>query len=177
MIEATKKKLREATFFFNELSRESGKVVRHDPELFSYYLSAFLSAARSVTFALQWEEREKYDRWFPRWSEGVTEEDKELFGFFVNQRNQNQKRGSADVSAVLEFIPVTEVRQDPQRHPAYGFHWSSLPGAPPPEVGISKGLFSFNGSQLEVTSACKRYVRLLESLIADFISSHKDQKC
>ena len=85
MIEATKKKLREAIFFFDALSEESGQAVRNDPEIFSYYLSAFLSAARSVTFALQWEEKEKYDKWFPEWRDGLAEEDKQLFGLFVEQ--------------------------------------------------------------------------------------------
>lgn len=102
MIEAAKKKLREELFFFDALSKEGGKVVRNDPEIFSYYLSAFLSAARSVTFTLQWEEKEKYDAWFPDWSDGLAEEDKKLFGLFVEQRNQNQKRGSAEVSVVDE---------------------------------------------------------------------------
>jgi hypothetical protein len=174
MIEATKKKLREALFFFYALLNESGKVLRSDPEIFSHYLSAFLSAARSVTFALQWEEKEKYDAWFPDWMDGLAEEDKELFGLFVGQRNKNLKRGSAEVEDVLEFIPLTEVLQDRHGHPAYGFHWSSLPGAPPPEVGVSKAFFEFNGSQIEVTSACERYVRLLQKLIIDFITFHGD---
>jgi hypothetical protein len=173
LIEATQKKLREVLFFFAELSKLSTRVVRNDPEIFSYYLSAFLSAARSVTFALQWEEKEKYDKWFPDWGDALAEDDKELFRLCVRQRNQNEKRGSAEVSVVDEFIPLTEVRRDPQGHPAYGFHWASLPGSPPPEVGVSRSYFEFNGTQLEVTSACERYVRLLQKLVADFTHSYE----
>ena len=53
MIEATLKKLREAKFFLSLLNRESQKTVRNGPESFEFYLNAFLSAARSVTFALR----------------------------------------------------------------------------------------------------------------------------
>jgi hypothetical protein len=173
LIEATQKKLREALFFFEELSKAGRKVIRNDPEVFSHFLSAFLSAARSVTFALQREEKEKYDAWFSRWFDELAEEDRQLFGLFVQQRNQNEKRGSADVDVVIEFIPLINVRQDRQGHPAYGLHWFGPPGVPPPEVGVSTSYFEFNGSQLEVTLACDRYVRLLERLVADFIHSYE----
>ena len=60
MIEATQKKLGEAQFFFYRLLNEAQKPVRSEPEIFEFYLSAFLSAARSVTFVLQYEEKTKY---------------------------------------------------------------------------------------------------------------------
>lgn len=173
LIEATQKKLREAIFFFDKLSKANQEVVRNNPETFSYYLSAFLSAARSVTFALQFEEKEKYDAWFPGWHDRLAQEDKDLFKLFVAQRNQVLKQGNTEISVVTELIPLTEVKQDRYGHPAYGFHWASLPGAPPPEVGISRSFFEFNGSKLGVKSACERYARLLQKLVADFICSHE----
>jgi hypothetical protein len=66
MIPLTQKKLREAGFFLNKLSAEGQQVVRSEQESFEFYLSAFLSSARAVTFALQKEQKEKYDAWFPR---------------------------------------------------------------------------------------------------------------
>jgi hypothetical protein len=62
MIDATQRKLREAQFFLRKLHEESRRLARNDPEESAFYLSAFLSAARSVTFALQAEEKEKYDK-------------------------------------------------------------------------------------------------------------------
>ena len=56
MIEATQKKLREARFFVRLLNQVSQEAVRNEPEAFEFYLSAFLLAARSTTFALQYEE-------------------------------------------------------------------------------------------------------------------------
>ena len=57
MIEATQKKLREARFFLSHLETENRRAVRNEPEAFDYFMSAFVSAARSVTFALQAEEK------------------------------------------------------------------------------------------------------------------------
>jgi len=173
MIEKTEKKLREALFFFDALSKESGKVRGNDPESASHYLSAFLSAARSVTFVLQSEEKEKYDAWFPHSRDGLAQEDKKLFGLLRGQRNKTQKRGSAELNEVINFIPVTEVQQDRYGHPAYGFHWTGRPGDPPPKVGISKGFFELEGKQIEVTVACRQYVEFLQKLVTDFVASHK----
>jgi hypothetical protein len=172
LIEATQQKLREAIFFFDKLCKANQEVVRNDPEIFSYYLSAFLSAARSVTFALQFEEKEKYDAWFPVWHDRLAQEDKDLLKLFVAQRNQVLKQGTAEIDVVTELIPLTEVRQDRYEHPAYGFHWAGLPGDPPPQVGVSRSYFELDGSPSEVTSACERYVKLLQNLVPDFVRSH-----
>jgi hypothetical protein len=53
-IPRTEAKLREAQFFLEQLASIQGQSIRRkDPEHFAFYLSAFLSAARSVTLALQ----------------------------------------------------------------------------------------------------------------------------
>lgn len=62
MIAATQKKLREARFFLGFLRRRD-RVTPPEREEFEFYLSAFLSAARSVTFALENEEAAKYKEW------------------------------------------------------------------------------------------------------------------
>jgi hypothetical protein len=48
-------KLNEARFFLRHLQEEEQKAVRNWPEAFSYYLSAFLSAAVSVIYVLEHE--------------------------------------------------------------------------------------------------------------------------
>lgn len=66
MIEAAQRKLREARFFFQHLA---GERHRHDavPEGFRFYFSAFIGAARSVTWAMKSEEPERYAAWEPLW--------------------------------------------------------------------------------------------------------------
>lgn len=174
VIEATQKKLREAKFFLRMLTDASQQVVRNEPEAFEFYLSAFLSAARSVTFALQYEEKDKYDAWFPGWFGNRSEEDQRLLNFLKEQRNYVEKRGGAEVNVVWEFIPVTEVRRDNRGHPAYGFHWFGPPGTPPPRVGLPVHSFELAGDQKHVTSAGKQYVGILEDLVRDFIQAHSN---
>jgi hypothetical protein len=60
-IEATKAKLAEAEFFYRKLSAVQQRLMPNEPEAFGFYLSAFLSAARSVTFALQAEQKQEYE--------------------------------------------------------------------------------------------------------------------
>src|SRR5439155_22520623 len=67
-IERIQKKLREATFFLIHMI-QSGRSTRLDPEHDEFYLSAFLSAARSLTNYL-----ERYDqRWRCQWKKGQAE--------------------------------------------------------------------------------------------------------
>ena len=58
MIERTQRRLRQARFFYQHLVN-----ARHgDPEAFRFYFSAFIQSARSVTWALKKEERERSGR-------------------------------------------------------------------------------------------------------------------
>ncbi|MBI3695603.1 MAG: hypothetical protein HY238_12290 [Acidobacteria bacterium] len=172
MIDVTQRKLREAEFFLWHLVDDGQKAVRNEPEAFGFYLSAFLSAGRSVTFALQYEEKAKYDKWFPHWFGNLSAEDQNLLKFSKDQRNSEQKRGGADVTVIWEYVPVTQVRTERATHPAYGFHWFGPPGTPPPRVGIPVHLFESSRGDQQVTLACQRYVGLLARLVEDFVQAH-----
>jgi hypothetical protein len=123
VIELTQKKLREVRFFLIALDEARQKVVRNEPEETDFSLSAFLSAARAVTWALAWEEPEKYQNWKDGWFARQSEDDGRLLKFFVEQRNYTQKRGGAEVTEAWEYIPITKVMSQDRSHPAYGFHW------------------------------------------------------
>ena len=171
MIDITQKKLREARFFSQMLGKASQQPVRNDPEEFGFYLSAFLSAARAVTCALQHEEKDKYDAWSPAWFNSRSPEDQTFLKDMITNRNFVQNRGGAEMDQDWEYIPVTEIRTENREHPAYGFHWYGPPGTPPPTVGMP--VYSFKGSGDEVTSACERYVTILDSLVREFIETYK----
>jgi hypothetical protein len=182
MIPLTEMKLREAKFFFALLNNTSQQIVRNEPEAFAFYLNAFLSAARAVTFALQYEDKSNYDTWFTPWCDTWTEKEREKF--MRNQRNCAEKRGSPEFTADdWEWIPITEIRSDADRsHLAYGFHWLGPPIAlmdsagldhreHQPQVARPVYQFSgFSGDQKEVTSVCKQYVDILDALVKDFVS-------
>lgn len=171
MIDVTQKKLREARFFAEMLGKMNRQPVRNEPEQFEYYLSAFLSAARAVTWVLQHEEKDKYDAWSISWFNSRSPEDQTLLKDMITRRNFVQKRGGTETDQDWEYVPVTEIESENHGHPAYGFHWFGPPGTPPPTVGMP--VYSFKGSGDEVTSACQRYLELLDKLVREFIETYK----
>lgn len=172
MIERTKKKLREAQFFLAKLQRESQTRPPSEPEATEFYLSAFLSAARSVTFALQYEEKNKYDTWFPGWLERRTSDERKLLDFLKIQRNYAQKRGRAEVTSAWQYVPVTKARWEQGAHPAYEVRWWGPPGTPPPEVGVLLYRFRGAGDDTDVTATCDRGLGLLTGLVQAFEEAH-----
>jgi hypothetical protein len=111
VIEATERKLRETQFFLRLLTAESKKAARNDPESFGFYVSAILSAGRSVTFALQKEEKAKYDAWFPQWWAGRSEDERKLSDFLKGQRNLEQHEDGAPLNVEWEYVPVSQHQQ------------------------------------------------------------------
>lgn len=174
MIEATQKKLRETRFFLRQLIQNRMQIVQTETEAFHCYLSAFLSAARSVTFVLQSEEKTKYDAWFPSWFDGLTEEEHQLMDFQKDQRNDALKKGGPRTNADKEYLPLTKIYTETRGHTAYhGFQWFGPLGIPPPSVGRTVHFFEqFGDSEKEVTATCGRYFDLLEKLVHDFIRVH-----
>ncbi len=171
-VPATKKKLREARFFLQHLQRRATAPPPADPEDFEFFLSAFLSAARSVTFALQNEENEKYNAWFPAWRDLRDSKDQDLLKFMNDQRVSAVHRKGADVSLDWEYIPMTEVRNNDRSHPAYGFHYFAPPGTPVPKVGRSVYYFELGG-QTKAVDTCTRYLALLDDLVNGFVQAHR----
>ena len=81
-------KLREADFFLRKLT--DCDFMEEGP---SYYFSAFLSAARSVTFSMQaaLKDMEGFDEWYGTIREKLR--GNELAQFFLKARNESQKEG------------------------------------------------------------------------------------
>ena len=163
----TDKKLREAHFFFR-LLRENGANIRLDLEDFDFYVSAFLSAGRSVTWVLQAEAKDQYDAWFPGWCNKLDTDQRELFDFMKGQRNKELKSRSSGVRSEIRHIAVTEVVPGSRAHPTYGIHWWAPPGTPPPEVGVRTYYFERNGTAQDAVETCSRYLEILQNLIEDF---------
>jgi hypothetical protein len=175
MIEATQMKLREAQFFLRRLFHEARQADINEPEAFTFYLSAFLSAARSVTFALQYEEKKRYDAWFPSWLNNRTNEERQFLSCLKDQRNKVQKQGGAQVSTEWEFVSLFEYDRGNHGHPAFGFHWVGAPGVQEPTFGRRVYSFELSGSVTEVTGMCNRYPELLDQLVREFIEESTKQ--
>lgn len=113
-------KVAEADFFLDRLTEKDGYL----PE-FEFYLSAFVSAARSVTFALQavMSKYPGFREWYPSRQDRLAQS--ALARFFVTLRNHAQKVGTLPIQhkafvigdlfeAGYVFMPDEEIPNTPE---------------------------------------------------------------
>jgi len=171
-IPETDRKLREAAFFLRLLTIEEGSTVLNDHDAFGFYLSAFLSAARSVTWVLQKEAgvgQDIYDPWYTAWEARQSPDHRDLLTFMNKQRVAEIHKLGATTTSAIEMVAVSTVSRGARpNHPAYGFTWSSPPGVPEATVGIVTYMFEQRGNVVQV---CSRYLGVLVELVRDFRDS------
>lgn len=169
-INKTQNKLLEAKFFLRCL-HDKEKTANLETKEFDFYLSAFLSAGRSVTFVLQTEQKELYESWFPKWKAAQAVQDQKLLDFMNGQRVEAVHRLGADVQGKLEYVPLSKVNAGQGRHPAYGFQWWGPHGMTEPSIGQWAYCFEIDGTKEKVTLTCKHYLEILERIVQDFVST------
>jgi hypothetical protein len=84
-IEGVEKKLREGRFFLNKMIEHERRAFG-EKEPFDFYLSAFLSAARTVDYRLRHEQAAIYPAWRTAW-DSRNQADQGLIKFMVDDRN------------------------------------------------------------------------------------------
>jgi hypothetical protein len=177
MIERTQKRLRQARFFYEHLLNERQQTFRHDPEAFRFYFSAFIQAARSVTWTLGNEEPEKWKAWEPKWRADLSNEEQRLLDVTTELRNADAKEGGADLTVDFEQIAIDELltaNLDLRRqHPAYGNHWTGPPGVPQPKAYRPVHYFEDKEGTEEITALCLRYLEFLEKMVKDFCDDNQ----
>jgi hypothetical protein len=168
-IQVTRRKLAEARFFFdhlNNITRTAQTRPRPDWEVFGYYLSAFISAARSVPWVCQAENKTLYDRARPLWEESLTDADRELLKSMRERRNAEVKQTGVEVQQDMDLIPITEVRQRGAGMPPHlAIAWLGDDFAPLPQIATMAPKFIDSGQPQDLVTTCRRYVELLEKLI------------
>src|SRR5215510_553643 len=164
----TQRKLREAQYFYRRLAG-IGLSPGNASEEFWFELSAFLSAARSITFVLQSESKEAYEGWFSSWRNGLETEEQELLQSMNDHRVAEVHRTGVAMTHELKDIPVTQLRNRDTRHPAYGVYWFGPPGTPEPLMGIVEYFFQLGNTPASVVETCGRFLRLLQKAVADFV--------
>lgn len=111
----TRHKIEEARFFLGKMRNIQDEAARRiDQELpliseFIYYLSAFISSARSVPWVMRHEycDVPGWERWYE--SEEQLKEEQELLAVFRIMRNVNEKRG--DLSTMTAIYPTIILQQ------------------------------------------------------------------
>jgi hypothetical protein len=177
MIEATQDKLDEARFFLRRLRREADKTSTSEEEepdaTFGHYFSAFVSAARSVPYALQAEEKEKYDAWIDQWDASLGPEDKDLLKFMHQRRlDEIHRKGAKTGIARWERVSIFNLPVRTYRVSGRTWHQRlALSGATPL---IYRAIHQFKeGGQPEVIAECQRWLDYLEKLVGAFLQAHK----
>ncbi len=166
----TRKKLREAKFFLGRMS-EAQESSRLDKEDFDFYLSAFLSAGRSVIGFFHAKENRQYRRWFRDWRMALADSERKLLNDMTRQRDLEVHEQGADVHADIEHVPVGEAEPGNRSHPAYGISWAGPPGVPSPTIGTKVHYFQIGDTREQAVETCKRYLQLLDKLVRDFEGS------
>jgi hypothetical protein len=133
MLDSTKNKLREAEFFYRGLSAAERRIMRNEPELFGYYLSAFLSAARSVADYLLAEEGERYRAWWAIRKQSLAENEKELLKFTNQERVNSVHVAGASVEHGHEYVSAHELALEMGANSGNYEVWSGPPGTPLPK--------------------------------------------
>jgi hypothetical protein len=175
---ATQSKYREAEFFLGKLDGAYYEDVRRmfkkskKPPVFQYYLSAFLSAARSVTWIMrnEYSKRPGWEEWY---REQKADENSQLLTLFNQLRIRSEK--------VEPVLPGRAIRiegdggppivRDP-RMPRFNMTITSA-DSDSDGIPIMSGeviewkwtIDELNGDDL--VEACRRYLGLLSTLVAD----------
>jgi hypothetical protein len=176
MIERTKDRLQEARFFLGHLHDEREKHAHpNKPPLshFRYYLHAFIGAARSVTWVLQSEEREKYDAWVGLWDAQKSKAEKALQELTNDMRLSAVKRGHVETIARSEQVQIPIDPNPYQIHSLRAYALQLRQGGGP-WTTKEDHFVEFDGTEREITTVCEQYFQFLERLVNDFAAKHPE---
>ncbi|WP_172899853.1 hypothetical protein [Bradyrhizobium erythrophlei] len=103
-LERIEKKLREAQFFLDKMrDQESRAVGDRDP--FDFYLSACLSAARTVDYRLK-HEQPTYNGWRKNWDASLSPSEAGLVKFMIDDRNVEVHESGSSRTVKTEEIKI-----------------------------------------------------------------------
>jgi hypothetical protein len=180
MIEKAQRRLRQARFFYQHLVNEGQQAsFRHDLEAFEFYFSAFIQAARSVTWTLGNEEPDKWKAWEPTWKANRSIEEQRLLDLTNELRRDEVHRGGADLTVDFEEIAINELLSaaslDPwrQQHPDHRPQMFSPLGMSQAKRLRRVHYFEDREGKEEISAICGRYLELLEKVVRDFCSDMK----
>jgi hypothetical protein len=177
MIENVEKKLREARFFLDKMREQEDRAFG-DKERFDFYLSAFLSAARSIDYRLTHKHKGTYKHWRGRWNTSNPEGDA-LIKFFMDDRNLEVHESGSDRDVKQESVPVRGYYSD-KSGTLVAFS-TPLPLAVAHDVPPSERdavmykpayFFTIKGRERKATDACAECLAWLERMVAQFKAEH-----
>jgi hypothetical protein len=160
------KKLREARFFLRKMA-ERAQIAFGEHEESDFYLSAFLSACQSVDYRLRREQGATYKTFRESWDNALLPDEQRLMKFMVDDRNFEVHESGSSRAEIESRIPVYGSYQDKSGKVTV----SAPPGTPPAEIIKPTYSFTIDGQQVPVLEACRKYIELLDRLVADYCQS------
>ena len=169
VIPSTQQKLREAQFFLSKLESHECTLDGSSRDESEFYLSAFLSAARSVTFVLESEQPVNYKEWSSIWRASRSERERLLLSQFTEARNRALKRETPPVETDRSaFFPQPSAALPPE---LLGFFFDE---DAPPVYGFRalKCRLTPDDPEEHVVPLCREYEVLLSLLVRDFLDAN-----
>jgi hypothetical protein len=177
MIERTQRRLRQARFFYQHLVNPRHST-QGDPEAFGFYVSAFIQAARSITWTLGNEEPDKWKAWEPKWKAGRTAEEQKLLNITNKLRIDETKKGGATLTKEVEEVAlealVEAIPSSQGPGVAGAVNLVAASGKITIQVPIPFHYFEDETKKQEVTALCQRYLNFLEKMVKDFCEDNHD---
>lgn len=165
-MDQVRKKIREARFFLRKMS-ERVQLAFGDHEEFDFYLSALLSAGRSIDYRLRHEQGATYKSFRSSWDNTLPSADQRLLKFLVDDRNLEVHESGSARSQGEDRIPVLGSYQDKSGT----IKVSAPPGTSPAQIIKRTYSFIIDGVDVPVLECCERYLGLLEQMLADYCST------
>jgi hypothetical protein len=164
-IDNIEKKLREANFFLTKMS-DHERLAFNDKEPFDFYLSAFLSATRTVDYRLR-KEQSAYKAWREAWDADLVAADKTLIKFMIDDRNvEVHESGSTRTIK-------TENRQLGAGTHQFASGTFTVSG-PDASVTLQTPTYSFTIAEVDrrAVEACTEYLAILRRMVDQFKADH-----
>ena len=168
------KKLAEAQFFLGKMTEQERRIFgggdpREPFEPFDYYLSAFLSAGRTVDYRLRYEQTAIYPAWRTAWNANLALQENALVKFMVDDRNDEVHESGSSRSEAQEGVEFGIGTH----HRDGGTITIGGPVGMPPVV-VSKRTYNFtiDGAERKATEASAAYLALLQRMVAQFEAGH-----
>ena len=140
-----------------------------DREPFDFFLSAFLSASRSIDYRLRHEQSAIYPVWRDSWNAALAPNDDQLMKYMADDRALEVHRSGSGRSASLEYSAMQGNTYSDNSGVLTVF---APPETPPATIGKPAYYFTINGANKRVTEACTEYLTLLDRMVADFKAAH-----
>jgi hypothetical protein len=169
-LDNVEKKIREARFFLDKMA-DHERLAYNAKEPFDFFLSAFLSACRTIDYRLRCEQNAVYPTWRDAWDAKRTASERTLIKFLIDDRNvEVHGSGSSRVVGTekRELGAGTHVLASGTLYVSGG-----VPGVGPlATIQTPTYNFTIDGVDQRAVDACRDYLRLLEEMVAAFKSEH-----